>query len=228
MADALALMALALASGSGGGGGGGGGKAVFFDALSVGFMDSEMMNPQSVENLTFIDSIFTEFAVNHNPVLIGFGSKVFQVISASAYSNYSTCDRAVFCAYIGIDEAEETYDPQVRLCAFIRHPALGRTRLKYYQQMTQAELETELENINGAIDKRQAKALSESVNISVSDWSEDLTCTKTVTGVRASSIVIIDPSDPAVECTAQAAGKLTFKAKRHPTETVAVKVVIFP
>lgn len=73
----------------------------------------------------------------------------------------------------------------------------------------------------------QYTPLAATVTIAVADWSNG-TCTKSVTGVTASNIVIVDPSDANVQCTAQGAGTLIFTASETPSEAVTVKVVILP
>lgn len=71
-----------------------------------------------------------------------------------------------------------------------------------------------------------AKAKAQTVVIEVADWAEGTSCTKSVTSVTATSIVIVDTSDGNVECTGQGAGTLTFTATSTPTSSVTVKVVI--
>lgn len=71
-----------------------------------------------------------------------------------------------------------------------------------------------------------AKAKAQTVVIAVEDWNGGTTCTKSVTGVTETSIVIVDTSDGNVECTGQGAGTLTFTATSTPTSSVTVKVVI--
>lgn len=71
-----------------------------------------------------------------------------------------------------------------------------------------------------------AKAKAQTVTIAVADWSGGTTVTKSVTGVTATSIVIVDTSDGNVECTGQESGTLTFTATGTPTAPVVVKVVI--
>ena len=70
------------------------------------------------------------------------------------------------------------------------------------------------------------KAKAQTVVIAVADWAEGTTCTKSVIGVTANSIVIVDTSDGSVECTGQGDGTLTFTATSTPTSSVTVKVVI--
>ena len=71
-----------------------------------------------------------------------------------------------------------------------------------------------------------SEAKARTVVIEVADWAEGTSCTKSVTDVTATSIVIVDTSDGNVECTGQGAGTLTFTATSTPTSSVTVKVVI--
>lgn len=74
----------------------------------------------------------------------------------------------------------------------------------------------------------QQKALQRTVEIAVADWSSGTSCTKTVSGVTADNIVLCDPSDGDIECSAQGADELTFTCSETPTEVITVKAVIFP
>ena len=80
--------------------------------------------------------------------------------------------------------------------------------------------------IYDALQAKQSAATSQTITIAVADWSSGTTCTKSVTGVTATNIVIVDTSDGGVECTAQGTGTLTFTATSTPTSAVTVKVVI--
>jgi hypothetical protein len=73
---------------------------------------------------------------------------------------------------------------------------------------------------------KQAKVLSTTVTIAVADWNGGTTATVDAEYVSASNIVIVDPSDANVECTAQGDEELTFSAPATPTAAVTVKVVI--
>lgn len=73
---------------------------------------------------------------------------------------------------------------------------------------------------------KQNKAKTQEITLSVSDWNSSTTCTKAVTGVTATNIVIVDTSNGNVECTGQGNGTLTFTATSTPTSAVTVKVVI--
>lgn len=80
--------------------------------------------------------------------------------------------------------------------------------------------------LSDELDDKQDKVDTDTVTISVADWAGGTTCTKSVTGVTATSIVIVETSDGGVECTGQGAGTLTFTANSTPTSAVTVKVVI--
>ena len=69
-------------------------------------------------------------------------------------------------------------------------------------------------------------SISTTVTIAVADWNGGTTATVVAEYVSASNIVIVDPSDANVECTAQGDEELTFSAPATPTEAVTVKVVI--
>lgn len=90
----------------------------------------------------------------------------------------------------------------------------------------------ELQNIPTAaeirdfVDSEKYEVKTATVTITVADWNGGTTVAKNVTGVTATSIVIVDTSDGNVECTGQGAGTLTFTAKSTPTSAVTVKVVI--
>ena len=73
---------------------------------------------------------------------------------------------------------------------------------------------------------KQDKVTTQTITIAVADWGGRLTCTKSVTGVTTTSIVIVDTSDGNVECTGQSAGTLTFTATSTPTSAVTAKVAI--
>lgn len=75
---------------------------------------------------------------------------------------------------------------------------------------------------------KQDKATTQTMAIAVADWNGGTTCTKSVTGVTANSIVIVDTSDGNVECTGQGAGTLTFTAGSTPLVTVSIKLLLFP
>lgn len=76
--------------------------------------------------------------------------------------------------------------------------------------------------------EKQSKALATTVTIAVADWNGGTTATVVAEYVSASNIVIVDPSDANVECTAQGDEELTFSAPAIPTKAVTVKVVILP
>ena len=71
-----------------------------------------------------------------------------------------------------------------------------------------------------------SEAKAQTVVINVADWANSTSCTKSVIGVTADSIVIVDTSVGSVECTGQGAGTLTFTAMSTPTSAVTAKVVI--
>ena len=73
---------------------------------------------------------------------------------------------------------------------------------------------------------KQNNVLSTTVTIAVADWNGGTTATVYAEYVSASKIVIVDPSDANVECTAQGDEELTFSAPATPTEAVTVKVVV--
>lgn len=75
---------------------------------------------------------------------------------------------------------------------------------------------------------KQDNVLSTTLTIAVADWNGGTTATVCAEYVSATRIVIVDPSDPSVECTAQGDEELTFSAPATPTAAVTVKVVIFP
>lgn len=78
-----------------------------------------------------------------------------------------------------------------------------------------------------------AQITTTTVTIAASDWSNNA-CTKTVTGVKASSSVVVTyaPASKAVYtaadiyCSAQAANSLTFACATTPTASVTVNVMI--
>ena len=72
---------------------------------------------------------------------------------------------------------------------------------------------------------KQDTAKTATVQVAVSDW-RGKTCTKSVPGVTAYSIVICDPDNPDVTCTAQGDGTITLSCTSVPTATVTVKVVL--
>lgn len=66
--------------------------------------------------------------------------------------------------------------------------------------------------------------------IFTSDWtlsSGVYTVTKSNPAILSDGLVIVDPSDPNVQCTGQSDGSLTFTASKLPTSTVTIKVVLF-
>lgn len=83
-----------------------------------------------------------------------------------------------------------------------------------------------VEAVQEKLDEKQDKASTQTITIAVADWTGGTTVTKSVMGVTASNIVIVDTSDGNVECTAQGSGTLTFTAKSTPTSAVTAKVVI--
>jgi hypothetical protein len=89
--------------------------------------------------------------------------------------------------------------------------------------------------VKTAVDAKQNNYTTESITISVADWSGGLTTTKTVTGVTATSFNSIcadkDNSDLlgdfGVIGDSQDTDEITFKADETPTEDISLTVVIF-
>jgi len=88
--------------------------------------------------------------------------------------------------------------------------------------------------IDGAL--QSAKPLMTSVTISTSDWdSTTLTCTKTIAGVTADSLMFVYPNDSSqaswlsngVKVTTQATNSLTFSCNTIPSGSLVVQVVMF-
>ena len=83
---------------------------------------------------------------------------------------------------------------------------------------------------------QSAKPLMSSFTISTSDWdSTTLTCTKTVAGVTADSLIFINPDSSSynnwlsnsVKATAQAANSLSFSCSAVPSSDLVVNVTMF-
>lgn len=73
----------------------------------------------------------------------------------------------------------------------------------------------------------QTPFLTTTLTIAVSDWVNG-SCTKTVTGMTADSLVFVKYSDTETEFTeAQGANSMTFTADHVPSETVTVNVAWF-
>lgn len=71
------------------------------------------------------------------------------------------------------------------------------------------------------------------VTIATTDWSS-LSCTKSVTGMTASKIVLVSPApssftaytDAGVRCSAQGSGTLSFACDSVPSSSVTVNILI--
>lgn len=71
------------------------------------------------------------------------------------------------------------------------------------------------------------------VTIATTDWS-NLSCTKSVTGMTASKIVLVSPdpvsftayTDAGVRCSAQGSGTLSFACDSVPSSSVTVNILI--
>lgn len=88
---------------------------------------------------------------------------------------------------------------------------------------------TEHQDISGKADK----PTTTTVTIATTDWS-NLTCTKSVTGMTASKIVLVSPApasftaytDAGVRCSAQGSGTLSFACDSVPSASVTVNILI--
>lgn len=84
-----------------------------------------------------------------------------------------------------------------------------------------------------ALDKFATSPIAETITIATSDWSS-LSCTKSVTGMTASKIVLVSPdpssftayTDAGVRCSAQGNGTLSFACDSVPSSSVTVNVLI--
>lgn len=94
---------------------------------------------------------------------------------------------------------------------------------------TSATVLTEHQDISGKADKPVATT----VTIATSDWSS-LSCTKNVTGMTASKIVLVSPApasfsvytDAGVRCSAQGSGTLSFACDSVPSSSVTVNIIM--
>lgn len=99
----------------------------------------------------------------------------------------------------------------------------------------------DVQDFNDNFDKidtsmQSAKPLIRSVTISTSNWnSTTLTCSKTIAGVTANSLIFVYPNDSSytswlsngVKATTQATNSLTFSCNTIPSGSLVVQVVIF-
>lgn len=84
-----------------------------------------------------------------------------------------------------------------------------------------------------AVEKFAPVPVATTVTIATSDWSS-LSCTKNVTGMTASKIVLVSPApasftaytDAGVRCSAQGSGTLSFACDSVPSSSVTVNILI--
>lgn len=114
---------------------------------------------------------------------------------------------------------------------FYQKPSGGipKTDLASAVQASLGKADSAIQDISGKADK----PTTTTVTIATSDWSS-LSCTKSVSGMTASKIVLVSPApssftaytDAGVRCSAQGSGTLTFSCDTVPSSSVTVNILI--